>query len=155
MVGTNTALIDNPKLTVRKVKGNNPIRVVIDKNLKIPSSFHLLDGSVPTIIFTAKKKTSKKNIEFVKIDFKKNILKQITDELYDRKIQSLIVEGGTKLLNSFLEKNLWDEARVFTSTKTLSEITCEKEGGVEAPKMKSKSIMREKIGNDILEFYCN
>jgi len=155
MVGTNTALTDNPELTVRKIKGRNPIRVVIDKDLKIPLTFHLLDGSVQTIVFTEKKKVSKQNLEFVKVDFKKNILKQILNELYERKIHSLIVEGGAKLLNSFLEKGLWDEARVFTAKKKLVEIIGGKVDGVEAPKMKVKRISRKTTGNDVLEFYRN
>ncbi|MBI4947310.1 MAG: bifunctional diaminohydroxyphosphoribosylaminopyrimidine deaminase/5-amino-6-(5-phosphoribosylamino)uracil reductase RibD [Bacteroidetes bacterium] len=140
MVGTNTALVDNPRLTVRKVKGKDPLRIVIDKNLKIPSSFHLLDGSVRTIVFTAKRKSSKQNLDYVIFDFKKNILTQILHELYCRQIQSLIVEGGSKLLNSFLKKNLWDEARVFTAKKNLFKISGEK-SGVEAPKLKPKMVL--------------
>lgn len=155
MVGTNTVLIDNPELTVRKVNGRNPIRIVIDKNLKIPSSYHLLDGLVHTIVFTEKKKVSKQNLEFIRIDFKKNVLKQILNELYERRIQSLIVEGGAKLLNYFLEKNLWDEARVFTAKKTLSAIAGKKDSGVEAPKISGKPILKEKTGEDQLVIYRN
>src|ERR1051326_7252758 len=77
MVGTNTALCDNPKLTTRLVKGKNPLRVVVDEKLNIPYKFHLLDKKIPTIVFTAKKKSSAKNLEYVKIDFKKIVLKQI------------------------------------------------------------------------------
>ena len=155
MVGTNTALIDDPELTVRKVKGKNPIRIVIDRNLKIPSSFHLMDGSVQTIVFTEKKKVTKQNIEFVKLDFKKNVLNQILNELYSRKIQSLIVEGGAQLLNSFLEKDLWDEARIFTAKKNLSVITGKKESGVEAPKILEDIIFKKGIGEDNLIIYRN
>ena len=154
MVGTNTALIDNPQLTVRKIKGNNPLRGVIDEDLKIPSRFHLLDGSVPTIVFTGKTKSSKKNIEYVVIDFKKNVLKQIMNELYQRQIQSLIVEGGAKLLNSFISENLWDEARVITSNKKLNELS-KKGNGVEAPKIIIQNISKEKIGSDELQVYRN
>jgi diaminohydroxyphosphoribosylaminopyrimidine deaminase/5-amino-6-(5-phosphoribosylamino)uracil reductase len=153
MVGTNTALSDNPLLTVRKTKGKNPLRVMIDKNLKIPSSFHLLDGSVPTIVFTAKRKSSKKNLDYVIVDFKKDVLKQIMKELYNRQIQSLIVEGGATLLNSFLEKGLWDEARVFTSKKKFSEIAGGKKSGVEAPKIKAPVISKTKTGNDELAVF--
>ncbi|MFH1004800.1 MAG: bifunctional diaminohydroxyphosphoribosylaminopyrimidine deaminase/5-amino-6-(5-phosphoribosylamino)uracil reductase RibD [Bacteroidota bacterium] len=153
IVGTNTALIDNPELTVRKIKGKNPIRIVLDREKKIPLSFHLLDGSVPTIIFTAKKKSASKNIDYITIDFRKDVLKQIMNELYKRQIQSLIVEGGAKILNSFLQKNLWDEARVFTNKKTLLEITGTKINGIKSPGIKAQKFSREKIGNDELEIY--
>ena len=146
MVGTNTALIDNPKLTVRNVKGENPLRVVIDRNLKIPSTFHLLDKKVPTIVFTANPKPSVKNSEYVKVDFKKSVLRQILNELYQRNIQSLIVEGGANLLNSFIRENLWDEARVFTSNKNLQNKT----KGISSPSISGKTILKKKIGNDEL-----
>src|SRR3989338_5524761 len=98
MVGTNTALLDNPLLTTREVKEKNPLRVTIDKDLKIPKHFNLLDKSTPTVIFTSKKSISEYNLEFIKIDFKKNILPQILKELYRRKIQSIMMEGGAQLL---------------------------------------------------------
>jgi len=154
MVGTNTALTDNSELTVRKVKGKNPLRVVIDKDLKIPARFHLLDGSVPTIVFTEKKKPLKKNIEYVKIDFKKTVLKQIFSELYKRNIQSLIVEGGAKLLNSFIKENLWDEARVITSKRKFSELSNVKKG-VEAPMISGKIIEQIKNGSDLIKILRN
>ena len=155
MVGTNTALVDNPQLTVRKIKGNNPIRILIDRQLKIPPDFHLLDGSVRTIVFTEKEKAETKNIEYVLLDFKKDVLKQIMTELYKKKIQSLIVEGGARLLNSFIQKNIWDEARVFTSKKNLNEIIENKTSGVEAPKIAGKVIAYEKLGADQLLVLSN
>jgi diaminohydroxyphosphoribosylaminopyrimidine deaminase/5-amino-6-(5-phosphoribosylamino)uracil reductase len=155
MVGTNTALVDNPQLTVRKVKGKNPMRILLDRQLKVPPDFDLLDGSVPTIIFTAKEKQGKKNIEYIVIDFKKDVLNQIMIELYKRKIQSLIVEGGAILLNSFIQKNLWDEARVFTSKKNLNEIIEKEVSGVEAPKIVGKAIAYEKSGDDQLLVLSN
>ena len=150
MVGTNTALIDNPRLTVRKMKGKNPIRIVIDQDLKIPDSFHLLDGSVQTIIFTRKKKSGRRNMEYVQIDFKKDVLEQIITQLYGRNIKSLIVEGGTHLLNSFIQKGLWDEARIFTSKKLLIESTGKKVQGVCAPNISGITISKKKIGSDEL-----
>ncbi len=129
MVGTNTALLDNPRLTTREVKGKNPLRITIDRNLKIPKNFNLLDKSTPTIIFTAKSTRSERNLEFVKINFKKNTLSQILKELYKRNIQSLLVEGGAELLNSFIKNNLYDETQVFTSKKKIKD-------GVKAPVLK-------------------
>ncbi len=149
MVGTNTALVDNPELTVRKVKGKNPLRIVIDKNLKIPSRFNLLDKKVPTIIFTVKKPRvlgAAKNLEYVHINFKANVLGQILKELHKRNIQSLIVEGGAKLLNSFIAQNLWDEARVFTSNKKLPD----KSEGIHSPEISGTLISKREIGSDKL-----
>mgnify|MGYP001579937035 FL=1 len=138
MVGTNTALLDNPHLTTRAVKGSprlvsggarNPLRVAIDKNLKIPKNFNLLNKSIPTVIFTALNRAPERNLEFVKINFRKNIIPQILKELYKRNIQSLLVEGGAELLNSFIKNNLYDETRVFTSKKKIKD-------GVKAPILK-------------------
>ncbi len=129
MVGTNTALLDNPHLTTRLVKGKNPLRIVIDRDLKIPRHFNLLDKNVLTLVFTAEEAKSEHNLEFVKINFQKNILPQILKELYKREIQSLMVEGGAKLLNSFIENNLFDEVRVFTAKKKIKH-------GVKAPNLK-------------------
>ena len=150
LVGTKTALNDNPKLTVRKVKGKNPVRVLIDRKLKVPSSFHLLDGKVLTLVFTIKKKASGKNIEYVVINFEKYLLQQIMSELYKRNIQSLIVEGGAKLLNACIETGLWDEARIFTSTRNLSEIAGKNAAGVESPRIAGKLIEQKSHGSDVL-----
>lgn len=148
MVGTTTVLADNPKLTVRRVEGKNPIRITLDKHLKISSDFNLFDRTVPTIIFTCETKTSETNLEYVTIDFENNMMEQILSELHNRNIQSVIVEGGTKLLDSFIEKNLWDEARIFVSGKKF-------EKGVLAPQLSAPSFHHSKIGSDILFFHKN
>lgn len=150
MVGTNTALIDNPQLTARKVKGKNPIRVVIDKNLKIPSRFHLFDGNVPTLVFTSMQKKSKKNLEYIRIDFQIDALKKMLHELYKRQIQSLLVEGGAKLLNSFISENLWDETRIFTSQKKLID-----KNRIPSPLIKGKLIFEKRGGVDSLKVFRN
>ena len=146
MVGTNTALTDNPKLTTRLVKGKNPLRIVIDRNLKIPSKFFLLDKKIPTIVFTVKNRKPVKNLEYIRIDSQKSFLSQILDELYKRNIQSLIVEGGATLLNSFISEGLWDEARVFTGNKNLKG-----KNGIQSPSIEEKLIAQEKIGTDSLK----
>lgn len=149
MVGTNTALLDNPSLTTREVKGKNPLRIAIDQDLKIPKEFNLLDKSTPTIIFTAKNATSEHNLEFIKINFKKNIIAQILNKLYSREIQSVMVEGGTKLLNSFIQHGMWDEMRVFTGHKKIKD-------GIKAPAIGSlRSVKIEKIGSDKLCTYIH
>lgn len=150
LVGKNTALCDNPRLTVRLVKGKNPLRIVIDRNLEIPSAFHLFDKKIPTIVFAGKKKASAENLEYVKIDFNRNVLQQMLEELCRRNIQSLIVEGGAKLLSSFIRENLWDEARIFTSNTRLG-----RKNGIASPEISGAVIARKKIGTDSLRIFRN
>lgn len=119
MVGTRTALLDNPSLTVRHWAGNSPVRVVLDRSLRIPSDYHLLDGRVKTLVFTAKEATNRENVEYVTIDFSQPVLPQVLHELYMRKLDSLMVEGGAVLLNAFLEEDVWDEARIETAPLSL------------------------------------
>ncbi len=148
IVGTNTALLDNPHLTVREVTGNNPLRITIDKWLRIPKSYHLFDKSTPTLVFTAVDTPSVNNLEFVKIEFDKDVIGQISNELYTRNIQSLIVEGGALLLNNFIDINIWDEARVFISDKTIAK-------GVSAPVINVNPVSKENISGDELLIYAN
>ncbi len=146
MIGTNTALLDNPHLTVRDVTGKNPLRITIDKWLRIPKHFNLFDKSTPTLIFTAIDEESQNNLEFVKIDFEQEVIPQILNELYKRNIQSIIIEGGEQMLNSFIDADLWDTARVFISDKKLHK-------GVNAPKLIASPVVRENISGDKLLFY--
>lgn len=143
MVGTNTALLDNPQLTVRDWHGENPLRITIDKWLRIPKQNYLFDKSTPTLIFTALNEVSVPNLEFVKIDFEQAILPQILNELYKRSIQSLLIEGGEQLLNSIIDIDSWDEARVFISNKKI-------EKGVKAPLLKMDPVSKENINGDKL-----
>ncbi len=147
MVGTNTALLDNPQLTVREWQGKNPLRITIDKWLRIPKQYHLFDKSTPTLIFTAIEAPSEPNLDYVKIDFEQAIIPQLLNELKQRSIQSLIVEGGEQLLNSFIEIDAWDEARVFISDKKI-------EKGVKAPVLKTTPVSKENIkGDKLLTFF--
>lgn len=139
MVGTRTALLDNPSLTVRHWEGKSPVRVVLDRMLKIQDDTALLDGTVHTLIFTAQERKNRPNVTYVQIDFEQDVLSQILHYLYDQKLNSLMVEGGSLLLSSFLEAGLWDEVWIETAPIWLNE-------GVKAPKvsgMLSKSEWRE------------
>ena len=142
LVGRRTALLDNPSLTTRNWYGKNPLRLVIDRNLTLPAELKLFDHSTPTMVFTEKQKNSEDNLEYVALDFSKDILPQICTVLYDRKIQSLLVEGGTTLLQSFIDSELWDEIFVEHSEKVLYE-------GVKSPIIPKgtifKTVFRDKI----------
>jgi len=138
-VGTNTALYDNPQLSSRDMKGRHPARIVLDKDLKIPESHHLFDGKIPTIVFTRKLKESKENLSFVRLDFgADSFLELVFDYLHNIGIQSVIVEGGAKLIQSFINEDLWDEARVFEAEKVFFD------KGIKAPsinKLPSQNIV--------------
>ena len=121
LVGRRTALLDNPSLTVRNWYGKNPLRLVIDKNLSLPTDLNLFDKSVPTVVFTAREGISAPNLTYVQLDFSQDILPQIMNELAERKIQSLLVEGGSHLLQSFLNEELWDEIFIEHSEQTLRQ----------------------------------
>ncbi|MBA3899881.1 MAG: bifunctional diaminohydroxyphosphoribosylaminopyrimidine deaminase/5-amino-6-(5-phosphoribosylamino)uracil reductase RibD [Bacteroidetes bacterium] len=148
LVGTNTALNDNPKLNVRDWHGKQPVRLVIDKKLRLPGTLHLFDKSIPTIVFTTIAKESQPNLEFKSVDF--NALPEsICKELFKQNIQSVIIEGGKKLLDSFIDANLWDEARVFVSPVFWQQ-------GLKAPEIKAfRLIASDKIGADNLFFFQN
>lgn len=113
LVGTNTALKDNPSLTVRYWNGNHPLRMVLDRKGILPESCALLDQSTETIVFTETELPSKPNLEYVRIDFGPGMLEAINVVLSSRGIQSLLVEGGKALLESYMNEGLWDEARVY------------------------------------------
>ena len=157
LVGTNTALADNPKLNVRSWCGENPIRIVLDRILRIPENANILDGSVQTIVLTEKRSLEKKarnkkqelkeNLIFEHIDFSENLAKQICSVLYKHNIQSLIVEGGTQTLQTFIAENLWDEALVFVGDSSFTK-------GVKSPEIKKK-YTQENIKKDILKRYAN
>lgn len=126
LVGRRTALLDNPSLTTRNWYGKNPVRLVIDKELTLPTSLKLFDGSAPTWIFTAQDKASTSQVIYFKLDFSRSILPQILQKLYENKLQALLVEGGSRLLQSFIDEGLWDEIYTEHSTKVL-------ENGVKEP----------------------
>lgn len=126
LVGRRTALLDNPSLTTRNWYGKNPVRLVIDKELTLPTSLKLFDGSAPTWIFTAQDKASTSQVTYFKLDFSRSILPQILQKLYENKLQALLVEGGSQLLQSFIDEGLWDEIYTEHSAKVL-------ENGVKGP----------------------
>jgi diaminohydroxyphosphoribosylaminopyrimidine deaminase/5-amino-6-(5-phosphoribosylamino)uracil reductase len=144
MVGTNTAIIDNPSLTTRDWAGKSPIRFSIDKQLKFPSQLHLLDNTIKTYIFTNKSTQNLTNVEYIT---QKDIsVYTMIDAMYNKGIESIIIEGGTKLLQSFIDQNLWDEARVFIGNKVFKE-------GIKAPRFDGILSKSEMIEETILNYY--
>ena len=122
MVGTNTAVLDNPSLSVRYWRGKSPARVLVDRSMRIPGGHHLLDETQHTIVFSQQipggirpKFSDKMNIEYVEMDSSIHFLINIIKSLYDKNIHSLLVEGGAQLHRSFIEEGLWDEIIVETA----------------------------------------
>jgi len=148
LVGTNTAEKDNPSLTVRHWSGRNPLRLVIDKNLRLSTRLKLFNNDSKTLVINSKKKSEGETLSFVKADFEKDIYNQILTELFKRRVLSLIVEGGKQMLEGFIHKNLWDEAHIFTGNKYFFE-------GVEAPKLTGILTGEETFEKDRLMIFRN
>ena len=170
MVGANTARLDNPRLNIRLwpvlagpsldgliqagpgPSSRNPVRIVLDSQLSLDQSLHLFDGSQPTIVYhrvAGKAESDFPNVVYSFIaENTESSLVHVLDDLYQRKIQSVLVEGGTRLLTSFIEAGLWDEMRVFRSQAMLG-------AGVAAPRVKGKPDSRETVGQDELTTYVN
>jgi diaminohydroxyphosphoribosylaminopyrimidine deaminase / 5-amino-6-(5-phosphoribosylamino)uracil reductase len=147
MVGTNTALYDNPQLTARDWVGNQPTRVVIDRNLRLPHNLYLFDKSSPTICYNLIKSEENPGLSYVKLA-KKDFISLIFKDLYQRKIQSIVVEGGSFLLNYLIEQNLWDEIRVFQSPQSFGE-------GIAAPRVQGNLANSSPILGDFYFEYRN
>ncbi len=144
LVGTNTVIVDNPKLDVRDWTGNNPIRIVLDKNNRIQKDSHIYDNQVKTIIFSNLANTNNGvNTTFEVIDFEQNLAQQILKVLYKYNIQSVIIEGGRQTLQTFIDENLWDEARLFIGNIAF-------ENGTKGPIIALRKMEKDSIGNDEL-----
>ncbi|HQB78261.1 MAG TPA: bifunctional diaminohydroxyphosphoribosylaminopyrimidine deaminase/5-amino-6-(5-phosphoribosylamino)uracil reductase RibD [Tenuifilaceae bacterium] len=157
MVGTNTVEKDNPKLNVRDWSGSSPLRVVLDRKLRLPVSSSVYDGSVPTLVFMGNNASASQRkpelqsipeLELLTIDFAKSIEQQVLTELYQRGVLSVIVEGGAALINNFVRKNLWDESRVFVGNTFFGD-------GVKAPNLTGDLYSYDEIGDSKLFTYRN
>lgn len=149
LVGKNTALIDNPELNVREWQGKNPIRIVIDRDLELPTYLHLFDQSQKTIILNAHKTEIVDDATYLELEDFDNLLPQlIAYQLYLLDVQSIIIEGGAKTLELFIKVNLWDEARVFSGPDHWDM-------GIPAPVISGKLLTEQIIGPDLLRTYKN
>jgi diaminohydroxyphosphoribosylaminopyrimidine deaminase/5-amino-6-(5-phosphoribosylamino)uracil reductase len=160
VVGTNTAVFDDPELSTRLWPGKNPVRVVTDMDLRLPKSLKLFDGKTPTLIFNSKQHalddewlkspflTKKAGAGFYQVTEDVSLVHQMLNALYSMKIQSILVEGGARLLQSFIDEGAWDEARVITNKELLLG------NGLPAPVLKDhKLVYSENIFSDTLQTY--
>jgi diaminohydroxyphosphoribosylaminopyrimidine deaminase/5-amino-6-(5-phosphoribosylamino)uracil reductase len=148
MVGTQTALLDNPQLNAREWPGNNPLRIVLDRTLRLPADLHLFDQRIATLIINESKDGISGLCRYRKIPFTTDLLPSVMNLLYEQGIQSMIVEGGKKLLESFLSCGLWDEARIFTGQRPFGS-------GIKAPEIDYRHKQETWIEKDLLTVIYN
>lgn len=148
LVGAGTAINDNPRLDTRDWFGKNPLRILFAQKDKINFKWNLIDDSTPTIVFTDSEIDNKKSTVFHKIDFNDKPVEEMLKILYSKDIQTIIVEGGQIMLQSFIDKNLWDEARILIGDKTFGK-------GLEAPKIPVRHKKNCRYSNDTIVHYFN
>jgi diaminohydroxyphosphoribosylaminopyrimidine deaminase/5-amino-6-(5-phosphoribosylamino)uracil reductase len=146
LVGTQTALNDNPSLNVRNVEGTNPVRILIDFDLKVPPDFNIYNKEAKTIVFNSVKEEIQDNIQFIKIE-KENFLSDLMDALYKEQIQSVIIEGGRFTLQEFINANLWDEAIIIKNENLKLE------NGTKAPKFEFIPVKNESFRDNTILFF--
>ena len=148
LVGPRTALLDDPALTARLWTGPDPIRLVIDKGLELPNSLQLFDGKVRTVVFNRLRHDEEGMLQYYQLADDSSLVHQLSVALHRLKIQSVLVEGGARLLQSFIDADYWDEVRVITNEGLLlSE-------GLPAPRLgRVRNIRREKLLEDTISYY--
>lgn len=160
-VGTNTALYDDPELTTRLWKGNDPVRIVVDMNMQLPKSLKLFNSKTPTIVFNNKEHSlppekisiaalKEMGVGYYQVTEHGSLVHQMLNALYCMNIQSLIVEGGRYLLQSFIDEGMWDEARVICNEQLIIG------NGLASPVLSNQHLVRtEQIFSDVIRTYQN
>lgn len=149
LIGTNTAMQDNPKLDNRLWWGKSPLRLLIDQQLRLPANLHLFSDGKPLIVYNFKKNDQIGAVSFKLISPHKNILQQVMDDNYNQGIQSILVEGGAQLLQSFIDAAIWDEAKILTNKHLVIE-----SDALNAPDLKNGQTVNrlELIYDEIIEY---
>jgi diaminohydroxyphosphoribosylaminopyrimidine deaminase / 5-amino-6-(5-phosphoribosylamino)uracil reductase len=146
LVGSDTVKYDNPQLTVRQWTGRNPLRIVLDRFLKLSGDFHIFNDS-QTLVYNTVRDSEERQCHFVRVE-ENNFIQHVVKDLHKRKIQSVLIEGGSQILNSFISAGLWDEARVFVSPVLF-------ERGIPAPQITQLPRKADKLDNDVLKLFFN
>jgi diaminohydroxyphosphoribosylaminopyrimidine deaminase/5-amino-6-(5-phosphoribosylamino)uracil reductase len=150
MVGTNTALYDDPALNTRQWTGPNPVRLVVDVNLRLPRCLKVFDKQQRTIVFNSLKHEEENNLTFYKISHASSLITEIISACYKLNIQSVLIEGGSKLAQSFVNENLWDEARIIENTQLIIA------DGLPAPVLSNQHLIHtQTVSTDVVSFYVN
>ncbi|NJM94946.1 MAG: bifunctional diaminohydroxyphosphoribosylaminopyrimidine deaminase/5-amino-6-(5-phosphoribosylamino)uracil reductase RibD [Cytophagales bacterium] len=148
LVGRQTAHSDNPRLDVRLWQGRNPVRLVIDRHVSLSAHLHLFDGSIPTLCFNLVKSRKGKNVDYIKLEREETFLAELLAELYRRKIQSVLVEGGSLILNAFIQQGYWNEARIFSAPLEFG-------AGIKIPALAGVTLEDKTIDRDRLRLVYN
>jgi len=161
LVGTNTALYDDPELSTRLWPGSHPIRLVVDKHLRLPKKLKLFNGDIPTIVFNMQLHTlpfekisvldiRARGVSYYQVAEDTSLVHQITQALYQLNIQSVLIEGGAQLLQSFINEDLWDEARIITNEQLMMG------DGLPAPVLKNGTLQKtEAVFSDSIRCYIH
>jgi diaminohydroxyphosphoribosylaminopyrimidine deaminase/5-amino-6-(5-phosphoribosylamino)uracil reductase len=159
LVGTNTAFFDDPDLGNRFWHGTSPLRLVVDMELRLPSSLKIFNGEIPTIVFNRHKHSleqidfrslhplGKDGLAYYQVSFDADLVQQIMHALYQLNIQSVLVEGGARLLQSFIDEGYWDEIRLITNTEL------QLEEGIASPVFNGHKINEEELISDRIEIF--
>ncbi len=148
LVGSNTVQTDNPALNARAWIGKNPLRIVVDRNLKLANEFKVFDQQIPTWIVNSVKAESHLNLEYVYFNPNENWLEVLSQKLYQAGIQSLIIEGGASILNHVITCGLWQEAQVFYTPKHFND-------GILAPAISGTQVETFELDQSIFKRYIN
>lgn len=148
LIGRKTAITDNASLTTREITGKNPVRILIDFNLKVPRNFKIYNIEAPTLIFNEEKNSIDENVKFIKIE-RENFLLNLMTKLYEEQIQSVIIEGGSFTLTQFINENLWDEVVLIKNENLRLE------NGTKAPKFNFEVAETKIFRDNTIEFYKN
>jgi len=145
LVGTRTSFHDNPQLNVRDWTGRNPVRIILDRFLRLSDKLNVFDRSQQTLCYNVLKHEEHANLSLIRVE-EENFISHVVVDLVKQKIQSVIIEGGTTTLQLFLDAGLWDEARLFITDKSFSK-------GIQAPRIHGNLISQEAVFNDTLRIY--
>lgn len=147
LIGTGTAIADNPSLTVREVPGRNPIRILIDQQLKVPTTATIFDAAAKTLIYNLVESRESQYQQYIQLPTH-DFLPALLHSLYEQHIQSVIIEGGLATLQAFIKAGLWDEARVIFTQTSISN-------GLAAPVILEIPFKKTSIETDMIHFYTN
>ena len=149
LVGTQTVLDDNPQLGVRDWTGPNPVRIILDQHSRIDSSYFVKNLKIKTIVLTAQHNLPNLDtLLYETVPFNDSLPHAIMDVLHRHSLLSVIIEGGRQTLQTFIDSDVWDEARVFKGTAVFND-------GTKAPDFKAVANERFTIQQDQLLIYRN
>ncbi|MFL9834662.1 bifunctional diaminohydroxyphosphoribosylaminopyrimidine deaminase/5-amino-6-(5-phosphoribosylamino)uracil reductase RibD [Chryseobacterium terrae] len=148
LIGTMTALRDNPSLTTREIVGRNPLRILIDIDLKVPTDFNIYNKEADTLVFNSVKEGEEENIKFIKTS-RENFIENMLKKLHELQIQSIIVEGGSLVLQQFIDADLWDETIIIKNKNLVLE------NGTKAPRFSGTPLITQDFRENIIEFHKN